>query len=76
MDRDSFIAFARALAAERETAKQMEHDEPVRYMLGGAMDWQNGDIASFLYASLNYFEPSQFRQPEVVPSWKMMAELL
>lgn len=75
-DRDSFIAFVQSLADERERAEQMERDEPVRYQLGGALDWQNGDISSFLYAALAYFEPGVYHQPEEVPSWRMLAELL
>lgn len=75
-DRDSFIAFVTALAQEREKAEQLEREEPVRYQLGGAYDWQNGDIASFLQAALQYFKPGMFRQPEETPSWKMMADFL
>lgn len=76
MDRDTFIAFVRALAAEREEAEGMERDEPVRYQLGGAKNWQNGDIASFLYAALNYFEGGLYHRPEEAPSWTMLAEFL
>jgi hypothetical protein len=75
-DRDSFIAFVRALAAERAEAEEMERREPIRYQLGGACDWQNGDISSFLFAALNYFEPKPFHQPEEAPSWRMFAEFL
>lgn len=76
VDRDSFITFVRALAEEREEAERMEHDEPVRYQLGGAHNWQNGSISSFLYAALDYFEPKPFHQPEAAPSWRMFAEFL
>lgn len=76
VDRESFVAFVRALATEREEAERMERAEPVRYQLGGAINWQNGDISSFLWASLEYFEPGPFHQPEDSPSWKMFAEFL
>ncbi len=76
VDRDSFIAFVNALAAEREEAERMERDEPVRYQLGGAHNWQNGTISSFLYSGLVYFIPTPLRKPEDAPSWKMMADLL
>lgn len=76
VDRDSFIAFVTALAEEREAAEELERSEPERYQLGGAHGWQNGSISSFLYASLMYFDSNPFREPESVPSWKMMAEIL
>ena len=76
IDRDSFIAFVNALAAEREQAEEMERGEPVRYQLGGAHNWQNGSISSFLYAGLAYFDPKPLHQPEAVPSWKMLADFL
>jgi hypothetical protein len=76
VDRDSFIAFVTALAAEREEAERMEREEPVRYQLGGAHNWQNGTISSFLGAALVYFQPTRLRKPEETPSWRMMADFL
>jgi len=76
VDRDTFLAFVEALRAEREEAERMELAEPDRYRLGGAMNWQNGDISTFLDAALNYFEPSPGHQPEDSPSWRMFAEFL
>ena len=75
-DRDSFITFVRALAAERERAEEMEREDSTRYRLGGALDWQNRDISSFLYAALDYFESKPLHHPEDSPSWRMFAELL
>ena len=40
------------------------------------MNWQTGDISSFLYAALHYFTEKPFHQPEKMPSWKMFAEFL
>lgn len=54
----------------------MELNEPVRYQLGGANDWQNASISSYLYASLEYFSPGPFHKPETTPSWRMLAEFL
>ena len=76
VDRASFIAFVNALAAEREAAEQMECSEPVRYQLGGAHNWQSGNISSFLYAALADFEPKLMHHPEQTPSWKMLADFL
>jgi hypothetical protein len=64
-DRESFLAFARALAAERERAEQLERAEPDRYQLGGALDWQNGSIASFIQAGLEHFSPGSNRCGEI-----------
>ena len=75
-DRDSFIAFAEALAAERREAQQLEREEPIRYQLGGALNWQNGDIASFIEAALQCFEDEPYHRPDTVPSWRMFAEFL
>ncbi len=75
-DRASFIAFVLALAEEREEAEQCEQREPSLYQCGGAYRWQNQSISSFLYASLEYFEAKPFHEPELVPSWRMLAEIL
>ena len=75
-DRESFIAFVIALAAESEAAEQKERDEPRRYQMGGAHNWQNGTVSSFLYASLAYFDPKPFHKPETAPGWKMFADFL
>ena len=75
-DRDTFIAFVEALAAEREDAEKIERRNPETYIVDGAHDWKNADIASFLYASLDYFEDKPFHKPERDPGWKMFAEFL
>jgi hypothetical protein len=74
-DRDSFIAFVEALAAEREKAEAMERAEPVGYQLGGALGWQNGDISGFLSAALACFDHPDHRTSEE-PSWRLFAEFL
>lgn len=76
VDRKSFVEFVTALAEERGEAEQMERDEPVRHQVGGAHNWQNGSISSFLYASLAYFDSKPFHEPESAPSWKMLADIL
>ena len=76
VDRKSFIEFVIALAEESGEAEQMERDDPVRYQIGGAHNWQNGSISSFLNASLAYFDTKPFHEPEFTPSWRMLAEIL
>ena len=75
-DRDTFIAFVQALANERESAAEIERAEPDRYCIDGAYGWKNADIASYLYACLDYFEEKPFHKPDVEPNWRMFAEFL
>jgi hypothetical protein len=76
-DKETFIVFVRALAEEREQAQKLEREDPVRYQLGGALDWQNSDIASYLWAALEYFEPHpNLEAVEDTPTWQGFAEFL
>lgn len=75
-DRDSLIAFVRALAAERTEAERIEREHPKSYIVDGALDWKNADIASFLYSCLDYFSEKPFHKPELAPSWQMFADFL
>jgi len=76
-DKETFIAFVEALADEREKANQLEKENPFGYQLGGALNWQNGDISSFLWACLASFEEGALRPaPSDEPSWKTFAEFL
>ena len=75
VDKSSFIAFVEALAAERREAEQLERDHPLKYQLGGALNWHNGTISSFLEAALECFEdPAANEHPN--PSWRLFAEFL
>jgi hypothetical protein len=75
-DRETFVAFVRALAAEREEAEKIEKDNPQAYMVDGAHNWKNADIASYLYAALDYFEEKPLHRPAREPSWHMFAAFL
>jgi hypothetical protein len=75
-DRETFIVFVEALAVDREEAERIELENPQTYVIDGANDWKNADIASFLYAALDYFEEKPFHKPEHEPSWRMFAEFL
>jgi hypothetical protein len=72
-DRDSFLAFVSVLADERERAEQLERADPVRYQLGGALDWQNGSISTYLNAAVACFQATD---SDDVPSWRLFAEFL
>jgi hypothetical protein len=75
-DRESFVAFVRALASEREAAQEIERQHPNRYIVDGAFNWKNADIGPFLYACLDYFTDKPLHKPESKPSWRMFAEFL
>ncbi|QEH34918.1 hypothetical protein OJF2_34630 [Aquisphaera giovannonii] len=75
-DRDSFIAFVEALAAERADAAEIERANPQAYMVDGAHNWKNGEIEGFLWAALRYFEPGPYHRPDSEPGWRMFAEFL
>ncbi len=75
-DRQSFMAFVAALTSERQEAEQLERAEPVRYQLGGALEWQNGSISGFLGAALAYFEDSRWASGSARPTWRDMAQFL
>jgi hypothetical protein len=75
-DKETFISFVRALAQEREKAEEIESQHPERYNVDGEHNWKNADIASFLYAALDYFEEKPLHKPEKEPSWRMFAEFL
>jgi len=72
-DRESFLAFAKALLEERERAEKMEAEEPEKYRFSGALGWENGSITSFLGAALACVEDgSHFEEA----SWRGFAEFL
>lgn len=76
VDRETFIEFVQALADERERARAIEKADPQRYLIDGALNWKNADIASYLYAALDYFNTKPFHKAEQNPSWRMFADFL
>ena len=76
-DRETFIAFVEALASEREEAEKLERERPDYYQLGGALDWQNGNISGFLHTALSCFDGNpQYEGVSEEPSWRGFAEFL
>jgi hypothetical protein len=51
-DRESFVQFVEALIEDRAKADEVEAADPERYRWGGANNWQNSSIASYLECSL------------------------
>jgi hypothetical protein len=82
-DCESFLAFVRALVADREVAVEAEMRKPTDpRLLGGVPDaggWYNFTVESYLSASLSWAEDtgmgvSQGLSPE--PSWRAFAVFL
>lgn len=57
-DRESFMAFIRALVADRERAEELERQQPTIHDTGIAGEWQNSSISAYLGAAESYFEDS------------------
>jgi hypothetical protein len=72
-DRDSFLAFAKALAEERKLAERMEIEAPEKYKFSGPLGWENGSISSFLTAALASVEDGSYFEEA---SWRSFAEFL
>jgi hypothetical protein len=72
-DRDSFLAFVKALVEERELAEKMEREGPEKYELRGALGRENGSISSFLGAALACVEDGSYFKEA---SWRAFAEFL
>lgn len=75
-DRESFLTFASALAAERRRAEELERENPELYIVDGALGWMNGSIGQFIEHGLTRFEPAPGQEPIETPSWKNLAEFL
>jgi hypothetical protein len=72
-DRDSFLAFAKALVEERKLAEKMEIEAPEKYRFSGPLGWENGSISSFLAAALASVEDGSYFEEA---SWRSFAEFL
>jgi len=70
------MAFVWALVADRESAEALERADPKHYQLGGARNWQNGSISTFLGAAASYFDDADWASNTAQPSWRDLAEFL
>ena len=78
VDRDSFLAFVKALAADREEEVAKEKENPSSPWSAGANGWEHGTIEGFLGAAVACAEDScgtQWEMPRE-PSWKTFAAFL
>jgi hypothetical protein len=73
-DRDSFLAFVRALAEDRRMSVAAERASPISPYGADAGGWENVTIETFLEAALAWAEDS--RRFPVEPSWQAFATFL
>jgi hypothetical protein len=75
-DRESFLAFAFALAEERRVAEGIEAADPEPYKWGGANGWTNNCISLFIEGACSHFEARPDGSVIETPTWKDLAEFL
>jgi hypothetical protein len=82
-DRESFLAFVRALVADREAAVEAEQRKPtdprVLGLVPDAGGWYNFTIESYLDAAVRWAEDSDMGESQGLPagpSWKAFAVFL
>lgn len=78
VDRESFLAFVKALVAARLDEVAKEKDNPSPPWSAGASGWEHGTIESYLDAAVAWVEDSQGTAWELPaePSWKSFAAFL
>ena len=75
-DRESFIRFVEALVSDREQAEALERASPEKYRWGGANNWQNASISSFLDCALAGATAQNDWGSSSGPSWQDLAVFL
>ena len=77
-DRESFLAFARALAHDRAEEVATEAHAPSPPYGPGVNGWENGTIGTFLEAAIAWAEAMTDREGGVTsaPSWESFARFL
>ena len=77
-DEASFLAFVRALEADRRLAAELENSEPDGY--GAPRGWQNATIEQFLEAAVAWANDSKFGRLQDLESdaspWRRFAVFL
>jgi hypothetical protein len=78
-DQSSFLAFVRALVADREDEVAKERAKPSSPYGPGANGWENGTIEAFLDAAASWAEASEFGKKQGLPEgnpWRQFAIFL
>jgi hypothetical protein len=78
-DQQSFLAFVRALVADREDEVAKERVKPTSPYGPGANGWGNGTIEAFFEAAAKWAEDSEFGKTQGLPDdnpWRLFAIFL
>jgi hypothetical protein len=78
VDRESFLAFARALMLDYRDEVEKEKASPSKPYSPGPNGWENGPIDMYLEAAIDWTEDWIGRERELPqePSWRSFAEFL
>ena len=78
VDRDSFLAFVKALVADRRDGVAKEKENPSSPWVAGANGWEHGTIERYLDAAVAWMEDSRGTAWELPsePLWKSFAAFL
>ena len=76
IDKDTFLTFLSALAAERKAAETLESQQPGQFKDDGAMGWKNVTVGSFLLGGWAYFTESNPPFSREQPNWQDLAWFL
>lgn len=79
VDWKTFATFVESLATERDKARKIEgaNKGNPAYIVNGALGWNNGDIESFLWASLSFFPDNMTDDHgRAQPTWRNFVEML
>ena len=74
-DQPSFVAFVRALAADRRDEIARERARPSDPYGPGANGWENATLAAFLEAALRWAQDAERSPHQVLPDGATSAEL-
>jgi len=77
-DRESFLAFAKALAADRKESVKIEKQNPSNPYETDARGWENTTIEQYLESAVAWTEDWLERDEELPkePTWKSFARFL
>ena len=79
VDRESFLAFVRALIADRVDEVEKERVQPSSSWDPGANGWENDTIEQYLFAALRWAEATHMGETQGLPagpSWRAFAAFL
>ena len=70
------MAFLDAFQKNERPLNHSNEEHPEYYAYGGALDWQNSNISSYLGEASEYFTDGPNRFSGTQPSWRDIANFL